>query len=261
MSLNCSSLKYFGGFGGAAAQNAMAYLTLFDGCTLLEYVGDLPCTKTPNNNDFFLRTSWVRHVEFMDFKNRNQTTNNTNNNIFKTGVGKLRYIVIKNIGYLSTAKYEYLHTLTAWGNNSSEEPNARQSLVDTLTVYTFDRAGANETARQTFIVDALGTAIGIYASDALPESAEDGDIALVTGSAEVMAWNQSTTSWVVLRTAETGDKYATATSAYTWSGSAWTQWTEPYPTFSIRIASATYNLLTAEEKATIVARGYTITAV
>lgn len=201
--LNCSSLKYFGGFDSAAGVsnvNCQNYYVEFGGCSLLEWIGDLSCIKAAGANyDYFNGCSWLRHVEFIDFSNRNQTSNQYNaGNILSAGVAKLRYIVIKNIGYKSTSLYEYLQSLTVWGKNSTDEPNARQSLVDTLTVYTFDRAQANADAKQAAI-DA-----GTY---------DDGT------------------------------------------------WRDPYPTFTIRMATATYNLLTSEEKTAVVARGYSITAV
>ena len=200
--INCSSLKYFGGFDSAAGisnESCHNYYTEFSGCSLLEWIGDLSCIKAAGIYGYFDGCSWLRHVEFVDFSNRNQTGNQYNaGNILSAGVTRLRYIVIKNIGYKSTALYEFLQSLTAWGKNSTDEPNARQSLVDTLTVYTFDRAQANADAKQAAI-DA-----GTYDEET---------------------------------------------------------WRDPYPTFTIRMATATYNLLTSEEKAAVVARGYSITAV
>lgn len=200
--LNCSSLKYFGGFDSAAGvsnESCQNYYVEFGGCSLLEWIGDLSCFNVAAAFKFFTGCSWLRHVEFVDFIARNQTSNSYNaNNVFSDGVAKLRYIVIKNIGYKSTSLYEYLQSLTVWGKNSTDEPNARQSLVDTLTVYTFDRAQANADAKQAAI--------------------------------DAGTYDEGT-------------------------------WRDPYPTFTIRMATATYNLLTSEEKAAVVARGYSITAV
>ena len=200
--VNCSSLKYFGGFDSAAGvsnESCQSYYTEFGGCNLLEWIGDLSCFTAITSHKYFTGCSWLRHVEFVDFRARNQTANSYNaNNSLSEGVAKLRYIVIKNIGYKSTALYEFLQSLTAWGRNSTDEPNARQSLVDTLTVYTFDRAQANADAKQAAI--------------------------------DAGTYDEGT-------------------------------WKDPYPTFTIRMATATYNLLTSEEKAAVVARGYSITAV
>ena len=55
----------------------------------------------------------------------------------------LRYITFANLGYnkglTSTAGTE---RISNWGVNTDDIPNARQSLIDTLITYSFDRASA-----------------------------------------------------------------------------------------------------------------------
>lgn len=54
----------------------------------------------------------------------------------------LRKFTIKDIGYTSGCTSVDLKYLTVWGVNTSEIPDARQSLIDSLITYSFDRASA-----------------------------------------------------------------------------------------------------------------------
>ena len=59
-----------------------------------------------------------------------------------SSLDKLRKFTIKNIGYTSSCKSIEVRYLTVWGVNSDEIPDARQSLIDSLITYSFDRASA-----------------------------------------------------------------------------------------------------------------------
>lgn len=54
----------------------------------------------------------------------------------------LRKFTIKDIGYTSGCTNIDIRNLTVWGVNSDEIPDARQSLIDSLITYSFDRASA-----------------------------------------------------------------------------------------------------------------------
>lgn len=54
----------------------------------------------------------------------------------------LRKFTIKDIGYTSNCKSVDLKYLTVWGVNNDEIPDARQSLIDSLITYSFDRLSA-----------------------------------------------------------------------------------------------------------------------
>ena len=54
----------------------------------------------------------------------------------------LRKFTIKDIGYTSSCTNVDLKYLTVWGVNSDEIQDARQSLIDSLITYSFDRATA-----------------------------------------------------------------------------------------------------------------------
>lgn len=196
--LNCTSLVYFGGIGGNG-YNTQAYYHTFEGCSSLEWIGELPTLRFPMVIPFS-GCSRLRHIEMVDWTNCNETSNSySSNDRWKSnGNTALRYVVIKNIGKTQTTRYCFLHSLTAWGKNSTDEPNARQSLVDSLLTYSFDRAQANADAKQAAI--------------------------------DAGTYDEST-------------------------------WTDPYLSHTIRMATATYNLLTAEEREAITAKGHTLLAV
>lgn len=53
-----------------------------------------------------------------------------------------RYQLIKNLGYYQTGSYLNMEYSQVWGIANDEVPDARQSLIDSLITYSFDRAGA-----------------------------------------------------------------------------------------------------------------------
>lgn len=53
-----------------------------------------------------------------------------------------RYIVVKNLGYNSKQEGINMSYSRVWGIDSDEVPDARQSLIDSLITYSFDRASA-----------------------------------------------------------------------------------------------------------------------
>ena len=58
-------------------------------------------------------------------------------------INTLRQITLKNLGFQQNfKKTSSLDKLTNWGVNSDEVQGARQSLIDTLITYSFDRAAA-----------------------------------------------------------------------------------------------------------------------
>lgn len=55
---------------------------------------------------------------------------------------KLRYALVKDLGTNSLCTISYFQLITTWGINTTEIPDARQSLIDTLITYSYDRAAA-----------------------------------------------------------------------------------------------------------------------
>ena len=59
-----------------------------------------------------------------------------------TGNISLRYLLIKDIGTNPACASLDFSGLSIWGNASDDVPDARQSLIDSLLTYSFDRATA-----------------------------------------------------------------------------------------------------------------------
>lgn len=53
--------------------------------------------------------------------------------------GRLRFILIKNLGKSTLATYDFSGA-TNWGVATTDIPDARQSLIDSLITYSHDRA-------------------------------------------------------------------------------------------------------------------------
>lgn len=53
-----------------------------------------------------------------------------------------RYMVIKNLGYYKSGSYLNMEYSRVWGIANDEVPDARQSLIDSLITYSYDRAAA-----------------------------------------------------------------------------------------------------------------------
>lgn len=53
-----------------------------------------------------------------------------------------RYMLIKNLGYYQSGSYLNMEYSQVWGIANDEVPDARQSLIDSLITYSFDRAAA-----------------------------------------------------------------------------------------------------------------------
>ena len=58
-----------------------------------------------------------------------------------------RYMVIKNLGYYESGNYLNMEYSRVWGIANDEVPDARQSLIDSLITYSFDRASAGYSAQ------------------------------------------------------------------------------------------------------------------
>ena len=92
-------------------------------------------------NMFYNCTS-LTTIEGISFKSFSDSTMDKN---YLVGYGKnssIRKAVFKDIGYQSNAVQFNTSGIENWGVNSDEIPDARQSLIDSLITYSFDRATA-----------------------------------------------------------------------------------------------------------------------
>lgn len=103
-------------------------------CYALEYVGKIDCHARTLTGVFELCYS-LKRVEEISLSHNGISIPASAFN----GCYNLVYIVIKEIGYSTTNESYPFNGLTSWGINSDENPDARQSLVDSLLTYSYDR--------------------------------------------------------------------------------------------------------------------------
>lgn len=152
----------------------------FDGCTNLVYVGDFKNCIISYVQQLFRNCSKLLHIGKMDWSSGGQYTfqgctslqrieeinlehlaNSEGSfaltsqyNIFGVNAANstLRYVVFKNFGMKSAHVGPFqFNYISNWGVATAAQPDALQSLILTWNDYLFDRAGANETAKQAAI--------------------------------------------------------------------------------------------------------------
>lgn len=86
----------------------------------------------------FYNMSGLTHLETVILNPSYANTASTSSYCFIYGCSNLRHFLVKGIGS-NTASNAYYNTLENWGVNSDDEPNAKQSLIDSLITYSTDR--------------------------------------------------------------------------------------------------------------------------
>lgn len=124
--------------GSATTQN------MFSGCTKLRAIGELNSLTITTNRYMFANTTSLQRIEGIDITNVVNATNSTTANMFRsssrTSGCTARYILFKGLGY-SSMNTHYFANATYWGVNNADNPDALQSLIDTLYTYSADRSG------------------------------------------------------------------------------------------------------------------------
>lgn len=115
MFINCSGLTILD-LSNFDTSNVTMVNDMFTGCGAYKVIGKLNTSK--------FRTSSLY------------------NKIFGTSNSGVREITFESIGYQSGFSSWNLTGGKNWGVNSDEAPNAKQSLIDSLITYSFDRATA-----------------------------------------------------------------------------------------------------------------------
>ena len=116
--------------------------SIFYGCSGLTSVPAFDTSNVKNFNYIFVNCSSLKIIEGISFKS---FSDSTMSNYFLVGFSQnysVRKAVFKDIGYQSNAKQFNTYYIENWGVNTSEIPDARQSLIDSLITYSFDRASA-----------------------------------------------------------------------------------------------------------------------
>ena len=115
---------------------------MFSNCSLLKIVPEMDTSKVNNFQEMFNRCTSLTTIEGISFKSFSASTMNHQYITGSVSNSSIRKAVFKDIGYQSTAVQFNTSYITNWGVNSDEIPDARQSLIDSLITYSFDRATA-----------------------------------------------------------------------------------------------------------------------
>ena len=136
---NCPSLQTVPAFN---TSNVTIMSQMFKGCSLLKIVPEMNTSKVTNFKDMFTKCTSLTTIEGISFKSFSASTMNNQYIVGSITNSSIRKAVFKDIGYQSTAVQFNTSNITNWGVNTSEIPDARQSLIDSLITYSFDRATA-----------------------------------------------------------------------------------------------------------------------
>ena len=136
---NCSSLTTVPLFN---TSNVTSMSDMFSYCSRLTSIPEMDTSKVNDFDSIFAGCESLTTIEGISFKSFSASTMS---NSYIVGWGEnssLRKAVFKDIGYQSTAVQFNTLYIKNWGVNSDEIPDARQSLIDSLITYSFDRATA-----------------------------------------------------------------------------------------------------------------------
>lgn len=138
---NCSSLTTIPQLNTSSGTN---FNFMFSDCTSLTTIPQLDTSKGTNFNSMFHYCSNLKRIEGISFKSLNKTVNYYYLTDY-SGTTILRYALIKDIGTctdMTSASFAYWYNWGVQDETIPESVGARQSLVDSLLTYSFDRATA-----------------------------------------------------------------------------------------------------------------------
>lgn len=134
MFMNCAGLTSVPQFNTSACTKMS---NMFSNCSSLKTVPQFNTSACTTMNSMLSSCPLLEKIEGLDFASA------TNVNLFAyTTVSNLKYALFKNLGTPSNmTSYDFARA-TNWGVADSTYTDARQSLVDSLLTYSFDRATA-----------------------------------------------------------------------------------------------------------------------
>ena len=121
--------------------NGTNFTAMFEECHSITTIPQLDTSKGTSFNSIFWGCSKLKRVEGISFKSLNSALNRT----YLTGysaLNKLRYALIKDIGTCTGMTRVDFSQFFVWGVEDETTTDARQSLIDSLLTYSFDRATA-----------------------------------------------------------------------------------------------------------------------
>lgn len=134
----CESLTTIPAFNTSKSEN---FSNMFSGCTSITTIPELDTSNANYMNDMFRYCDKLTTIEGISFKSYSASTM-SGYRIFGFDNTSIRKAVFKDIGYNSNTKNFELYYLKNWGVNTDEITDARQSVIDSLITYSFDRATA-----------------------------------------------------------------------------------------------------------------------
>ena len=129
----CSSLTSVPAFNTSKVTDMTS---MFQGCSSIKSVPEMDTSNAIHMYGIFDGCSSLTTIEGISFKSYGESTIGNSTNY------PIRKAVFKDIGYKSSVVKFNTSNITNWGVNTDEIPDARQSLIDSLITYSFDRATA-----------------------------------------------------------------------------------------------------------------------
>ena len=136
---SCESLTSVPAFD---TSNAERMNSMFQGCYEIKSVPEMDTSNVTNFDSVFAYCNKLKTIEGISFKSFSSSTMNNDYIFGWMENSSIRKAVFKDIGYQSTAVQFNTEYIRNWGVNTDEIPDARQSLIDSLITYSFDRASA-----------------------------------------------------------------------------------------------------------------------
>ena len=122
-------------------ESATSLNSLFDACSNIVTVGKLNTPKLLSLNAMFYNCNNLKKIESIDV----QSVNNSSSLAGYSNLPNLKYVVLKNLGQSNLSSWDFSR-LTNWGVNDATYTDAKQSLLDTLITYSYDRVSAGKGA-------------------------------------------------------------------------------------------------------------------
>ena len=135
----CSNLKSVPAFYTSKVTNMN---NMFYYCSSLTSIPELDTSKVTNFSSMFFNCTKLKTIEGISFKSFADSTMDKYYLVGYRRSDSIRKAVFKDIGYQSAAVQFNTSYITNWGVNSDEITDARQSLIDSLITYSFDRLSA-----------------------------------------------------------------------------------------------------------------------
>lgn len=136
---NCSKLKTI--INLDTSNNTNMY-QMFYYCQELEELPAMDTSKVTYMSSFIYNDSKLRRINSISVKSDSQHTTSDSYLCSWTTMNNLSYMLIKDLGTLQDDKGWNFSRFPVWGINDDYNPDARQSLIDSLITYSFDRTAA-----------------------------------------------------------------------------------------------------------------------